>query len=100
MYEEYYVSLPGGYRLPIALAVEQYLEYDISGAQPSEEEVLSRLQRFSDSYLLRQTVAGKILQKQQDLRQEEGCWRLDSRYICTEMIGKEQEEQIGDIHEQ
>jgi similar to stage IV sporulation protein len=100
MYEEYYVSLPGGYRLPIALAVEQYPEYDISGAQPSEEEVLSRLQRFSDSYLLRQTVAGKILQKQQDLRQEEGCWRLDSRYICTEMIGKEQEEQIGDIHEQ
>ena len=100
MYEEYYVSLPGGFRLPIALAVEQYLKYDISAVRPSDEEVLSQLQSFSDSYLLRQTVAGEILQKQQKLLNSSGCFRLESRYTCTEMIGKEQEEQIGDIHEQ
>lgn len=100
MYEEYYVSLPGGFRLPIALAVEQYLEYDISAVRPSDEEVLSQLQSFSDGYLLRQTVAGQILKKQQKLMNSSGCFRLESHYTCTEMIGKEQEEQIGDIHEQ
>lgn len=100
MYEEYYVSLPGGFQLPIALCIDQYLEYDVSTAPVSEETASIQLQNFSDSYLLGQTVAGNILEKQQNLRKEESCYRLESRYTCTEMIGKEQEEQIGDIHEQ
>ena len=100
MYEEYYVSLPGGFQLPIALCIDQYLEYDVSTAPVSEEAASLQLQNFSDSYLHGQTVAGNILQKRQDLLKEKGCYRMESHYTCTEMIGKEQEEQIGDIHEQ
>ena len=100
MYEEYYVSLPGGFQLPIALCIDQYLEYAVSTVSLSEEIASRQLQSFSDSYLLRQTVAGEILQKQHHFLNDEGCYRLESHYTCTEMIGKEQEEQIGDIHEQ
>lgn len=100
MYEEYYVSLPGGFQLPIALCIDQYLEYAVSTVLLSEEIASRQLQSFSDSYLLRQTVAGEILQKQHHFLNDEGCYRLESHYTCTEMIGKEQEEQIGDIHEQ
>ena len=100
MYEEYYVSLPGGFQLPIALCIDQYMEYAVSTVSLSEEIASRQLQSFSDSYLLRQTVAGEILQKQHHFLNDEGCYRLESHYTCTEMIGKEQEEQIGDIHEQ
>jgi similar to stage IV sporulation protein len=100
MYEEYYVSLPGGFQLPIALCIDQYQEYAVSTVSLSEEIASRQLQGFSDSYLLRQTVAGEIHQKQHHFLKEEGCYRLESHYTCTEMIGKEQEEQIGDIHEQ
>lgn len=100
MYEEYYVSLPGGFQLPIALCIDQYLEYDASTAPVSEETASIQLQNFSDSYLLGLSVAGNILEKQQNLLNEEGCYRMESHYTCTEMIGKEQEEQIGDIDEQ
>lgn len=100
MYEEYFVSLPGGFQLPIALCIDQYLEYDVSASQLSDEDAYLQLQGFSDGYLLRQTVAGQILKKDQTLLTDGGCYRLESHYTCTEMIGKEQEEQIGDIHEQ
>ncbi len=100
MYEEYFVSLPGGFRLPIAICIDQYLEYETSESQIPEEAALEQLQSFSDRYLLQQTVAGQILKKQQRLLDQEGVYRLQSRYTCTEMIGREQEEQMGEINEQ
>ena len=100
MYAEYFVSLPGGFRLPIAICVDQYPEYQVSESTVTEEAALKQLQDFSDRYLLRQTVAGQILKKQQTLLEQEGVYRLQSRYTCTEMIGREQEEQMGEINEQ
>jgi len=100
MYEEYYVSLPGGFRLPIAICIDQYLEYRIAESAILEEDAMKQLQSFSDRYLLQQTVAGQVLKKQQQLLEANGCYMLKSRYICTEMIGKEQEEQMGDTNEQ
>jgi len=100
MYEEYFVSLPGGFQLPIALCIDQYLQYDTEEAEIPEDDAMVQLQQFSDDYLLQQTVAGQILKKQQQFRRENGIYRLSSRYTCTEMIGAEQEEQIGEINEQ
>ncbi len=100
MYEEYFVSLPGGFRLPLALCIDRYLEYSISESEVPEETALTRLQDYSDRYLLGQTVAGQILKQQRTFHSCGELYRLESRYTCTEMIGKEQEEQIGDIHEQ
>jgi len=98
MYEEYFVSLPGGFRLPIAICVDQYLDYETREAVIPEADVQIQLQEFSDNYLLRQLVAGQIVKKQQQLFFTDGLYKLESSYTCTEMIGKEQREQIGVIN--
>jgi len=100
MYEEYFVSLPGGFQLPIAICIDQYLEYRISESEITKESAQMQLQDFSDRYLLQQTIAGQILKKQQNFQERGAFYQLQSSYTCTEMIGKEQEEQIGDINEQ
>ncbi len=100
MYEEYFVSLPGGFRLPVGLGIDQYLQYSTSESEVPEKSALTQLQDFSDRYLLQQTVAGQILKKQQHFLNCDGLYRLETRYTCTEMIGREQREQIGDRNEQ
>lgn len=98
MYEEYFVSLPGGFQLPIAICVDRYVPYEMQEAVIPESDAQSRLQTFSDGYLLRQMIAGQILEKQQRLSLSDGLYKLESSCICTEMIGKEQREQIGAIN--
>ncbi len=98
MYEEYFVSLPGGFRLPVAFCVDRYVSRDLQKAALPETEAQNQLQTFSEGYVLRQMVAGRILQKQQALSCREGLYRLDSSYVCTEMIGREHREQIGVIN--
>lgn len=98
MYEEYFVSLPGGFPLPIAVCVDQYLCYKTQESVILESDAQIQLQKFSDDYLLRQMVAGQINQKQQQLSTSDKLYELESSYTCTEMIGKEQREQIGVIN--
>ena len=98
MYEEYYVSLPGGFQLPIALCVDQYRHYEQRESAVSEEEAFRELQQFSDQYLIRQMVAGQIIHRQQQLTCSGRLYQLESSYVCTEMIGQECREEIGDIN--
>ena len=98
MYEEYYVSLPGGYQLPIAICIDRYFDYETENTAVPEADVYPMLQQFSDSYLINQMVAGQILQKHHQIISSEGMYLLKSNYTCSEMIGKEQREQIGDYN--
>lgn len=100
MYTEYYLSLPGGFRLPAAVCVDRYLPYGLQERKILPEDAQAMLQSFSESYLNRQMIAGQILGGKRNLFCEEGCYILESTYICAEMIGREQREQIGDINEQ
>jgi len=95
MYEEYYVSLPGGFQLPVAVCIDQYTDYELREAKVSREDAKQQLQKFSDGYLTRQMIAGQFLQTQHDFSCSDGLYKLESSYICTEMIGREQREQIG-----
>lgn len=98
MYEEYYVSLPGGFQLPIAISIDQYREYALQEIMVSEDAAMEQLQCFSDRYLVGQMVAGQIIRKQQDFSCDPGLYQLDSSYVCTEMIGRERREEIGEIN--
>ena len=98
MYEEYYVSLPGGFRLPAAICVDRYLDYELQEAIIPEADAGKQLQAFADQYLMGQMAAGRILQKQQKLTCSAGQYRLVSSYVCTECMGREQREQIGVIN--
>ena len=95
MYEEYYVSLPGRFKLPVAICVDQYFEYDLQDAAASEAIAQRKLQEFSEDYLMQQMISGQVILKQHHLMYSKTLYILESSYVCTEMIGKERREQIG-----
>ncbi len=98
MYEQYHLTLPGGYRLPLSLTKETILYCEVQPQQRSEEDAMWLLSSFAKSYLRSQLVALTILDTQEELTGDQGVYVLQGRYACTEMIGREQCEQIGDFH--
>ncbi len=98
MYKEYYITLPGGFELPIALCVEVYTSYENTEETLPQEDAQANLTAFAEGYLLQHMIAGKILQGSQTVLLEEGIYRLKGQYICTEMIGRERQEEIGDTN--
>ncbi len=98
MYQEYFVSLPGGFQLPVAICVDQYQYYEIEEALESEDHAQILLQQFSEAYMIRQMVAGQFMQKNHQIFSSDSLYQLESSYVCREMIGKEQREQIGVIN--
>ncbi len=81
----YYMTLPGGLQLPVALVVEKTICYDT--APEVHSEAASRLEQFASFYLRQQMVAGSIEGASHILTDLENLCRLDGSYICTEMIG-------------
>lgn len=96
MYVEYYITLPGGFQLPFGLAVEEYTVYKTVAAEIPQTEVEDALVLFAGKCLTQQMVAGSILQRNEKVTSQSGVYLLKGKYICTEMIGKVQQEQIGE----
>ena len=82
MYSESYLTLPGGFQLPVAIGVEQCTLYRCEEADNTEAE--NALVSFAQLYLPTQMVAGQILHRQEAVS---GC-RLEGKYACLEMIGQ------------
>ena len=100
MYEEYYVTLPGGFQLPAAVCIDRYFCYETQSAVLPEADAQLLLAQFSDQYLKRRMIAGEILQTQQTMEVTEDLYALTGSYVCAEIIGREIREQIGDQNEQ
>ncbi len=93
MYTLSYLTLPGGFQLPVALVTEIWAEYtpELPAAQEDASELL---QEFAQEYLRRQMVAGTVLHRQESMTSAEGATILQGKYACTEMIGRVQNEEI------
>lgn len=100
MYEEYYVTLPGGFQLPAAVCIDRYFCYETQSAVLPEADAQLLLAQFSDQYLKHRMIAGEILQTQQTMEVTEDLYALTGSYVCAEIIGREIREQIGDQNEQ
>ena len=98
MYEEYYITLPGGFRLPIALCVETCTSYENRTVEIPQEEAEGALREFAGNYLLQQMVAGEIRNRTETVSPEDSMYRLTGNYVCVEMIGRVRQEQIGDTN--
>ena len=89
-----YLTLPGGFVLPIGLVREKWIWYETencAGAEDREEKILTD---FAEAYLDQQMLAGRILDQEHELTGGDGVLRLRSSYACIEMIGREQNEEI------
>ena len=96
MYEEYYITLPGGFRLPAALAVERYDAWDLSLQEIPQQEAEALLSDFAEAQLTECMIAGQISSRETSISGESGLWILAGEYRCVELIGIRQRLQIGE----
>lgn len=94
MYSESYVTLPGGFQLPVILVKEQWTSYSQCAQQINQEAAEEMLSAFSRRYLLSQMVAGQILNSQITVSSDDELYRLQGKYACHEMIGQVKNEEI------
>ena len=85
IYEEKYVTLPGGFVLPLGVAIETWHEYDVQESTCPDTELL--LQTYARGYILQQMIAGSIEHATEDISSDEECFYLTGAYSCCEMIG-------------
>jgi hypothetical protein len=89
MYEESYITLPGGFQLPVIIVTETIVCYDETGVTLQEPN----LQSFAQRYLQMQMIAGTVTSGQEDGWTEDGIYRFQGNYACTEMIGQVRSEE-------
>ncbi len=98
MYREYTLTLPGGFALPVRIAVEQWADYEVESQNADEESVERKMSQFAEKYLQSQMIAGTVQAKQESLVTEEGVYLSQGNYVCHEMIGITRiEENIDEI---
>ncbi len=85
IYEEKYMTLPGGFILPIAVAVETWIYYETEDRSIALSEDMLVL--YSKRYLTTQMLAGRIESASEQLMSQDGVLYLDGDYGCCEMIG-------------
>lgn len=100
MYSQYYCVLPGGFQLPIAVAVEQcyFRKTDTITAASQISQVCA--EEFVQDYLVEQMLCGKILGKLEQAEVVDRVYTLKGSYVCLEMIGRERSEEIIKHYEQ
>ncbi len=98
MYEEYNLSLPGGFSLPLTICVQTDLYYETETVGVPNSQAAESLNNFAQAYLIDHMVAGKIQNQSQAVTEQDGSYRLDGVYVCEEMIGREQLEQMGETN--
>ena len=87
MYAEYYLSLPGGFRLPIGIFREVYTARTLEPSLlPTEEQ----LQATAREYLLSTMISGKVLIESTEIQGA----TLRGSYLCSEMIARERNEEL------
>ena len=99
MYEEYYITLPGGFVLPLALSVERYVFADTTPREFVREKAEGLLGDFARGYLKNIMIAGTLERAETALNSGPGIWILAGEYRCTELIGVQQRFQIGEENE-
>lgn len=98
MYEEKVWTLPGGFSLPVAFAVDTFTFRNTVPAVQSRDEAASELRRFAEDYLQQKMIAGTIRQKDEIITLENDNYCLIGDYSCVEMISSIRWEQNGESH--
>lgn len=94
MYEEHFLTLPGGFQLPISIVRETWCYYDCWESETAQQASLAWLQTAAEDYLHSQMIAGRILSQDTEVLTENGICRLSGRFACLEMIGLVKDEEI------
>lgn len=94
MYSIDYLTLPGGFQLPLAMVKETLTCYDTKVETIASADLFSWMQPTAERYLQSQMVAGQILSADATLQLDDGVCSLTGQYACHEMIGQVRNEEI------
>jgi sporulation protein YqfD len=83
IYSEWYMTLPGGFVLPIGLFRDTRMVYE----QPASGSVQLDLAEATGQYLLSQMQQGQILASQTEIEIRDDTQILQGSYACREMVG-------------
>ncbi len=92
IYSERYLTLPGGFKLPICLVIETTYHYDI--AEETTPSDMQWLEQYAKDYLQTQMVGGRILSQVTKTEPIDNACYLYGKYACIELIGKSKFEDI------
>ena len=98
MYEEYYITLPGGFQLPAAIAVERFRIADPVDSVIPQERLQILLEDTAKRYLAQLMLAGSIQDSALAFEQSNGAVTMAGKYRCNELIGVMQRLQIGETN--
>lgn len=87
MYSEYYLTLPGGFQLPVCLIRQHYVDYDLQDENETENSSLW-ISSDLESYLHKQMIAGEILSARESAECLDDVFYFSGRYACLEQIGQ------------
>lgn len=88
MYKVNYLTLPGGFVLPVALVTQHWVYYDQMDERMEQSRAAQILSDFAENYLTEKMIAGKILDRTELLSQTDESYCQSGKYICLEMIAK------------
>lgn len=91
MYRRTYMTLPGGYVLPIALVTYEFIYYETQVAENSD---FSFVEQSARDYLLSQMLNGSILREESDFAVVDDRYRFLATYSCYELIGLPKDEEF------
>ncbi len=91
MYERTYLTLPGGFVLPIALVKQTITLYRMESGQASD---MSYLPVYAEEYLRSQMIAGTVLHREEETESSEGVYTYIGAYSCLEIVGCVKNEEL------
>lgn len=88
MYKEFFITLPGGFVLPVSVIAYTEICYSTEMNSVQEEDTETMLSGVSDRYLLTQMISGRIGHKSYKINVTDACCVYNGTYFCYEMIGQ------------
>ena len=86
----YWLTLPGGFSLPLGIAITGIYEYDTRDEILQEASVQQSLLGQIQTRAQRDMIAGTILDSRCRIQTADGCIRLRATLRCEEMIARMQ----------
>lgn len=96
IYEKAFLTLPGGFQLPVSLIKETVLSYSVETAHPMDDSEFDWMFKSAEAYLEGDMIAGEIMRKNVFRKQSDDIFSLTANYVCKEAIGQARIEEIGE----
>lgn len=95
----YYMTLPGGFRLPLAFIIETVTSYETVSTKTDKTAASKILASTMERCLLDTMVAGKINHTVTNCQTQRETYTMTGEYECNEMICQIRTEEILDTNE-